>query len=139
MPWNVWNLHTKQWALLRSVRSERQATEAMEEVFKRQHPEEEFEVRRVFPVLEQHGTRLMVLKPSYIWRLAMEDIERVSYNKTHWPGRIYNFHRKHVLKANTANDIIRAAIADQKSGLESPKEVTRLIYADLELLKAALA
>src|ERR1017187_7764626 len=95
---------------------------------------------RALPVLEEHGTRLMVLRPSSIWAAAMEDLKRRAYNKD--PGeegfKVYAFHRKHVLKADTANDVIRAAIAEPGIGMASGKRDTRLLYSDIELLKAAL-
>ena len=50
----------------------------------------------------------------------------------------YAFHRKHVVGAETANDIIRNAIAEPGLGLASGKRDTRLLYSDIELLKAAL-
>lgn len=43
-----------------------------------------------------------------------------------------------VVKAETANDILRAAIAEPGLGLASGKRDTRLLYSDVELLKAAL-
>ncbi len=52
--------------------------------------------------------------------------------------RQYAFHRSHVAKADTANDLIRAAIAAPGLGQSSGKRDTRLIYSDIELLKAAL-
>ncbi len=95
---------------------------------------------RSLPVLEEHGTQLMVLKPSSIWAAAMADLERRAYNTA--PGedgfKVYAFHRKHVLKATSANDILRAAIAEPGIGLASGKRDTRLLYSDVELLKAAL-
>lgn len=104
---------------------------------------------RALPVLEEHGTRLMVLKPSSIWAAAMEDIKRrvhntevVASSKSSWGRRgefkHYAFHRRHVLRANSANDIIRAAIAEPGLGRASGKKSTRQLYSDVELLKAAL-
>jgi len=52
--------------------------------------------------------------------------------------RHYHFHRDHVRKAATANDILRAAIEDPARGRESGKKLTRLLYSDVEKLKAAL-
>lgn len=92
-------------------------------------------------LLEEHGTRLMVLKPSSIWAAAMEDLRRREFNcdKARQDRfKIYAFHRKHVVKASTANDILRAAIAQPGLGLASGKKATRLLYSDIELLKAAL-
>ncbi len=95
---------------------------------------------RALPVLEEHGTQLMVLKPSSIWAAAMEDLKRRLHNTR--PNvdtfKHYAFHGRHVLKAASANDIIRAAIADPGTGLASGKRDTRLLYSDVELLKAAL-
>ena len=95
---------------------------------------------RDLPALEEHGTQLMVLKPSSIWSAAMEDLKRRAHNVE--PGvdtyRHYAFHRKHVIKASTANDIIRAAIAEPGLGQVSGKKDTRLLYSDVELLKLAL-
>ena len=50
----------------------------------------------------------------------------------------YHFHRDHVRKATTANDILRAAIDQIEKGRESGKKITRLLYADAELFKSAL-
>ena len=95
---------------------------------------------RSLPVLEEHGTQLMVLKPSSIWSAAMEDLKRREFNKQAAGDsfRPYAFHRRHVIKASTANDVIRAAIAEPGLGIVSGKRDTRLLYSDVELLKAAL-
>ena len=95
---------------------------------------------RDLPVLEVHGTKLMVLKPSSIWAAAMEDLSRRAFNKAAAGDsfRAYAFHRKHAIKAGTANDIIRAAIKEPGLGQASGKRDTRLLYSDVELLKAAL-
>jgi len=143
MAWNVWDLTSNRWMLMKSVGSAELAAKAIEELFKRNYPDREFEARRVRPVLEQHGTALMKLKPHMIWDIAMQDLERRERNKAHGPTDIgsyeqYASHRNHVAGANTANDIIRAAIADRALGLASDKADTRLIYSDLETLKAAL-
>ena len=95
-------------------------------------------------LLENHGTQLSVLKPSSVWAAAMNDLESRRHNidadGQGWDGRYrhYAFHRKHVIKATSANDIIRAAIADPQIGRASHKYNTRLLYSDLELLKRAL-
>ena len=84
----------------------------------------------------------MVLKPSAIWSAAMADLERKARNARAElsPGEYeqYAFHRRHVAKANTANDLIRAAINEPGIGQASGKKSTRLIYSDVELLTAAL-
>lgn len=140
MSWNVWSLTTERWMLPRSVRSKDRAVHAMETTLVPDNPGLKFEVRRIFPVLEQHGTSLMQLKPAMIWRMAMEDFDRRAHNKEAGVDGMkpYNFHRDHVVKAKTANDILRAAIEDPGRGQQSGKKVTRLMYANVELLKAAL-
>lgn len=145
MPWNVWSLTSQRWMLLKSAPSKSAAEGAIKDFLKKDYPEDEMEVRRVRPLLEQHGTTIIKLKPSMIWRIAMQDLERRERNKGHSPaadigGYVqYAFHRDHVAGANTANDILRAAIADIERGQNSDKPDTRLIYSDVELLKAALA
>ena len=100
-------------------------------------------------LLEEHGTQLMVLKPSSIWQAAMEDLKRRAHNaeitekarkSAFFVGayRQYAFHREHVAKSSTANDLIRLAIAQPGLGQKSGKQHTRLIYSDIELLKVSL-
>jgi hypothetical protein len=148
MPWNVWNVELAKWENLTSYATRAQAIGFRDEVV---IPEKReggpFEVRRTGAVLEEHGTKLMQLKPSMIWRCAMDDLDRRKHNElilteagTDRAGEFkhYAFHRRHVKKAGTANDIIRAAIAEPGIGLASGKRDTRLLYSDVELLKAAL-
>lgn len=111
-------------------------------------------------VLASHGTQLMQLKPSSIWAAAMEDLKRREANRedSGRPDRMqqYAFHRDHIIKAENANDILRAAIADIQrdgelinpdgdspgrwvsKGRASGKATTRLLYSDARLLQAAL-
>ena len=93
-------------------------------------------------LLENHGTKLMELKPSTIWSTAMEDLKRRENNR-HDSGnpakmKHYAFHRDHVKKAESANDVIRAALNEPEKGRRSTKYNTRLIYSDLDLLRSAL-
>lgn len=89
-------------------------------------------------LLEEHGTELMILKPSSIWSAAMSDLAKREHNSKADITELkhYAFHRDHVKKAQTANDVIRAAIAQIGKGQASGN--TRLLYRDPELLKAAL-
>lgn len=93
-------------------------------------------------LLEDHGTKLMELKPSSIWTAAMADMDRKARNAKPSRGlgdyEQYAFHRRHVMKAISANDLIRAAIKGISLGQASGKKATRLIYADVEILKRAL-
>lgn len=148
MPWNVWNIELAKWENLTSYATRGEAIDFCDEVVTPEHvagdrPGGPFEVRRTGAVLEDHGTKLMQLKPSMIWRCAMDDLDRFIHNKTvaaEGTGEYkqYAFHRRHVAKAGTANDILRAAIAEPGLGLASGKRDTRLLYSDVELLKAAL-
>jgi hypothetical protein len=148
MAWNVWNTKFNRWENLTSFRTRGMAAEFLAEVVV---PEGRdggpFEVRRTGDVLEEYGTKLMQLKPSMIWRCAMDDLERRKHNESvSTPSgadrtgeyRQYAFHRRHVAKALTANDILRAAIEEPGLGLASGKKDTRLLYSDVELLRAAL-
>jgi hypothetical protein len=92
------------------------------------------------PHLEQHGTARAQFKPEAIWRMALSDVNRRTGNRTADVSEMkhYHFHRDHVRKATTANDVLRAAIEEIEKGRESGKKLTRLLYADPDLLKAAL-
>ena len=139
MPWNVWNSDSERWENLKSFRSRTLAKEFLEDVVLAEKREGTFEVRRVEAVLESHGTQLMNLKPSMIWQCAMADLERRERNKERSDSyEVYAFHRRHVAKATSANDIIRAALATPHYGKETGKKDTRLLYSDLTLLEAAL-
>ena len=144
MPFNIWNLETEQWECLKSFRGRQDAKDYLEDVVLNGKASAKnrakYEVRRVLPILEAHGTTIVQLKPSMIWKLAMDDLERREHNKTAGLGdfKAYAFHRSHVAKAKTANDIIRAALDGMHRGLESGKKDTRLLYSSRELLEAAL-
>lgn len=144
MPWNVWNVEMARWKNLTSYATRAQAIGFRDEVVIPEGREGgPFEVRRTGAVLEEHGTKLMQLKPSMVWRCAMDDLDRRSHNAAVQAGgegefKRYAFHRRHVIKASTANDVLRAAIAEPGLGRASGKRDTRLLYSDVELLKAAL-
>ena len=141
MKWNVWHLPSSRWLSFRSWGRRSTAEEYRDLLIEeKKFSEEEIEVSRVFPMLEQHGTVLMKLQPSVIWKCAMDDFERREHNKQADVAGMkpYAFHRKHVEGAESANDIIRAAIADPEIGQRSAKRDTRLLYSDVELLKEAL-
>lgn len=142
MSWNVWNVAEARWEHTQSFKTRAEALHMCGRGC---------EVRKAGDVLEEHGTKLMQLKPSMIWRCAMDDLQRFVHNKTvtaEGTGEYkqYAFHRRHVAVAfadkatvGTANDILRAAIAEPGLGLASGKKDTRLLYSDVELLKAALS
>ena len=114
MPWNVWSLTENRWLMLISVASKKRAQLAIEGYLGEDHPASSMEPRRVRSAIEQHGTKLASLKPSMLWNLAMEDLARVQSNRLCERGYYarYHFHRSHVRKATSANDILRAALAE---------------------------
>lgn len=149
MAWNVWSIHGgKESTTIFQTRDMAQnfADACLEDPSKIGP----FEVGEVDDILEVHGTTLMQLKPSMIWRCAMDDLGRLQHNKRvaasakeppyqqQGEFKQYAFHRSHVLKAESANDIQRAAIKEPGKGQASGKRDTRLLYSDIELLKAAL-
>ncbi len=147
MKWNVWHIPSSRWLMLKSARSRAAAQEMVDDVYTAPkskdgggYSPDELEVRRVLPLMEAHGTTLVKLKPKMIWSVAMDDFKRREWNKSADVAsmRPYAFHRKHVDGAESANDIIRAALADLERGRSSSKRDTRLLYADEELLRAAL-
>lgn len=90
-----------------------------------------------------HGTPLMVLKPGSILGAAEADVKRYKWNKSGENPQHYAFDRRHVRKAMrkdnaTGVDIILAALADRERGLDSGKPMTRELYRDEELLRAAI-
>lgn len=139
MPWNVWDVNGGQWMMLQSVASKAKAEAAIKD-FAKEYPSAHLEARQVRSHLEQHGTTLMQFKPEAIWRMAMADFDRRAGNANADVTEMkhYNFHRDHVRKATTANDILRAAIADLERGRGSGKKITRLLYGDAEQLRKAL-
>jgi hypothetical protein len=140
MPWNVWSLTESRWLLMRSVKSRGAAQDAIDAFLRKDNPGHELEPRIVRSALETNGTGGLPFKPEAIWRMAMRDLEARSGNSTAVVGKMrhYHFHRDHVRKAVAANDILRAAIADPDRGRDSGKKLTRLLYADVAQLKAAL-
>lgn len=142
MPFNVWNIKDEKWESLHSFARRRGALHYLEDVVL-QNPNQgkaNYVIRRIYPALEQHGTKLNGFRPEAIWRVAMNDLQTREWNERHGPGQYkqYAFHRRHVVNAETANDIIRAALATPHHGIESGKKNTRMLYSDLRLLEAAL-
>lgn len=135
MPWNLWSPSKRKWMLLASVRSKAAAVSEI-----KTFQDDDLEPRRVRPMLEQHGTTIVAFKPEAIWRMAMADLDRRTFNRSNGFPQIkhYHFHRDHVRGAETANDILRAALADIERGRQSDKPQTRLLYADEDLLRRAL-
>lgn len=94
-------------------------------------------------MLAEHGTQLMVLKPSSVRAAAAEDIRRRDRNreKTEVGDLEYEqfaFHRRHVSRSENANDLMVLALMDPAPGRQSGKLNTRLLYSDSALLLAAI-
>lgn len=141
MKWNVWHIPSSRWLSYKSWGRKQRAIDYREFLIEhKDHAPAALEVRPVYPMLETNGTKLMQLKPKMIWDCAMADLGRRERNKQAHVSDIepYAFHRKHVEKAASANDIIRAAIKDIGRGQRSSKRDTRLLYSDVELLQKAL-
>lgn len=141
MKWSVWNVTRDCWHSSTSWGRKEIARDYRDLLIEKEgFAAASLEVRIVPPLLEAHGTKLMELKPSMIWQAAMDDLVRKDQNRGGAIGTIrqYAFHRKHVLKAESANDILRAAIENPAIGRHSAKKITRLLYSDVEQLKAAL-
>lgn len=94
-------------------------------------------------MLAEHGTELMVLKPSSILQTASADLQRCRRNEEEANADApcyeqYAFHRKHVRKATDVLDLLVRALMDPVPGLESGKFNTRMIYGNGALLRAAI-
>lgn len=89
-------------------------------------------------VLERHGTRAFVLKPSALAKAAEADLALRNRKRLGQcaDGKAYTFHRAHVRRASCALDLVDRAIADRYSGVWSDKRITCLIYGDEDLLRA---
>jgi hypothetical protein len=91
-------------------------------------------------VLDDHGTKLVALKPGSVVAAARADLRRKAGKAG---GRVdrnehYAFHRRHVWTTNSAAELLARALDDRRIGLSSGKRMTRLLYADQVLLAAAL-
>ncbi len=82
MAWNVWNTSLARWENLTSFKTRGEAASLLVDVVVPDRREGgPFEVRRTGSVMEEHGTKLMQLKPSMIWRCAMDDLDRRAHNE----------------------------------------------------------
>lgn len=98
-------------------------------------------------LLAEHGTELMVLKPTILVQAAQADLKRKQRNadrgerRSQFQGEGYEpyaFHRAHVRKAIDARDLIAKALAEIGLGQASGKDDTRLIYSNEQLLAEAM-
>ena len=90
-----------------------------------------------------HGTLLMVLKPGAILGAAEADVKRYEWNTSGENPQHYAFDRRHVRKAmrngyGKGFDIIVEALRDRERGRASGKAMTRELYRDEALLRAAI-
>jgi len=103
-------------------------------------------------MMDVHGTKLMELKPSSILAAAEKDLQRrvdnlqlckVSVDNSGYPFQFqrFAFLAPHVRAAKSAADLLRRALRDAEDGgrgILSHKRMTRLIYGQPDLLRAAL-
>ena len=91
-------------------------------------------------LLDDHGTKLMQLPPSAVVAAALADLRRRDHNNDPSlapPYEQYAFHRLHVRMAKSCAHLIELALASPDKGADSTKRLTRILYSDLELLRAA--
>jgi hypothetical protein len=89
-------------------------------------------------VLERHGTKAFVLKPSSVVAAAEHDLGR-RHDRRATASAPYAFHRRHVARASCPLDLIDRAIADRYTGYYCGKRVARILYGEDGLLEAARA
>lgn len=85
----------------------------------------------------------MGLKPQNIIQAAEADLARARRNaeeaKTKTPSyEQYAFHRSHVRKSETSQDLMRLALMNPSAAEKTVKANTRLIYGNAALLLAAI-
>lgn len=88
-------------------------------------------------------TEAFALKPASIVTAAEADLALRQEQRRIWKKprsvQAYCFHRAHVARASCVLDLIDRAIADRSSGVYCGKRITRIIYADENLLWEARA
>lgn len=90
-------------------------------------------------VLAEHGTPTFALKPSSIIHAAANDLRIRDKAKKNAAGRRYLFAWEHVRAATSPTDLIQRALLNPSVGAGSPDLNTRMVYRDLDVLRAALA
>jgi hypothetical protein len=109
--------------------------------------------------LHRHGTELVAITPGMVVQGALRDLQVRSLKRQFdglappllpeaaspsksvpviAPTHQYLFHRKHVMRAKTAEQLLTLALADRDIGCQSAKHHTRMIYGDPDLLRDAL-
>lgn len=91
--------------------------------------------------LLKHGTKAAKLPPGAIIGAAPADLERRKHNtntELSPPYHRYAFLRRHVIDAETPEQIIAAAINELALGAASSKVQTQFLYSDPEALYEAL-
>lgn len=92
------------------------------------------------PMLQEHGTQLLRLKPSSIVSAAEADLKLRERKKEHTaaPDEMYSFARKHVNRANSPGHLIALAYFDPNAAVSTDKKSTYVVYNDRDVLKTAL-
>lgn len=91
-------------------------------------------------ILLEHGTQLHQLKPSSIVSAAEADLQLRDRKicKEVAPTAPYSFHRAHVRQSESAIELLKRAVRAPDVGIASHKVCTRVIYSDVEMIRAAL-
>lgn len=92
------------------------------------------------PMLQEHGTELVRLKPNNILQAAEADLrlKQRKKEKEAEPDAMYSFARKHVQRATSAGHLIALAYFDPNAALSTDKKSTYVVYNDREVLRQAL-
>lgn len=91
-------------------------------------------------MLQEHGTKLVQLKPNNIIQAAKADLrlrERKKEKEAD-PDERYSFARKHVQRANDIGHLIALAYFDPNAALSTDKKSTYVVYKDRDLLRETL-
>jgi len=98
-------------------------------------------------MLADHGTQIVKLTPGSVLGAARADMKRKIANAeigkqpfgySGYGYEHYAFHRRHVRRAVDAADLLARASNEPEAGLTSKKYNTRLLYSDVQLIRAAI-
>lgn len=92
------------------------------------------------PMLQEHGTEFVRLKPNNILQAAKADLQlkERKKEKTAEPDAMYSFARKHVQRATSPGHLIALAYFDPNAAASTDKKSTYVVYNDRDVLKTAL-
>lgn len=92
-------------------------------------------------LLTDHGTKLIQLKAANLLQAIAADLKLRQakredvFDKNGIRFAQYVFHRRHVVDAGDALEVLLNALRDRAAGLASGKTITRVVYGDIALLR----